>query len=41
MIDFTSNIITEEMFKNISTLLKLDPKIILETDDPKSIRESE
>ena len=41
MIDLTNNITTEEMFKNVCTLLKLDQKIILETDDPKMIREAE
>jgi hypothetical protein len=29
------------MFKSVSTLLKLDHEIVVETDDPKVIRETE
>ena len=41
LIDLQNNIITEESFKSLATLHKLDQEIIIQTDDPKKIRSAE
>lgn len=41
LIDLQNNIITEESFKSLATLHKLDQTIIIQIDDPKNIRGAE